>query len=61
MIVAILPLHSASCVTFCFFIIGWWVQCHVLHWNWCCTCWTRWKTDQCADSCCVRDAQLVSV
>ena len=24
----------------CYFVSGWWVQCHVLRQQWCCACWS---------------------
>ena len=45
----------------CCFVLGCWVQCHVLCQKWCCACWSRWNTESYAACCCTGDTQLGSV
>ena len=45
----------------CYFVLGWWVQCHVLCQQWCCACWSWWNTQSCEACCCTRDTRLGSV
>ena len=50
--------YSVDC---CFFVLGWWVQCHVLCQQWCCACWSWWNTQSYEACCCTGDTQLGSV
>ena len=45
----------------CCFVLGCWVQCHVLCQKWCCACWSWWNTKSYATCCCTGDTQLGSV
>ena len=45
----------------CCFVLGWWVQCHVLCQQWCCACWSWWNTQSYEVCCCTGDTQLGSV
>jgi len=45
----------------CCFVLGWWVQCHVLCQHWCCACWSWWNTQSYGARCCTGDTRLSSV
>ena len=45
----------------CCFVLGWWVQCHVLCQRWCCACWSWWNTLSYEACCCTGDIQLGSI
>jgi len=45
----------------CCFVLGWWVQCHVLCQQWCCACWSWWNIQSYEACCCTGDARLGSV
>ena len=53
--------NSQKCYSVdCCFVLGCWVQCHVLCQQWCCACWSWWNT-QSYEACCTGDTQLGSV
>jgi len=49
------------CSVDCCFVLGWWVQCHVLCQQWCCACWSWWNTESYEACCCTGNTQLGSV
>ena len=54
--------NSQKCYSVdCCFVLGWWVQCHVLCQQWCCACWSWWNTQSYEACCCTGDARLGSV
>ena len=54
--------NSQKCCSIdCCFVLGWWVQCHVLCQQWCCACWSWWNTQSYEAFCCTGDAQRGSV
>jgi len=51
--------NSKKCYSVdCCFVLGWWVQCHVLCQQWCCAWWNTESYEAC---CCTGDTQLGSV
>jgi len=42
----------------CCFLLGWWVQCHVLCQQWCCACWCWWHTESYEAWCSTGDTEL---
>ena len=54
--------NSQNCYSVdCCFMLGWWVQCHVLCQQWCCACWSWWNTQSYGACCCTGDTQFGSV
>jgi len=54
--------NSKKCYSVdCCFVLGWWVQCHVLCQQLCCACWSWWNTESYEACCCTGDTQLGSV
>jgi len=54
--------NSKKCYSVdCCFVLGWWVQCHVLCQQWCCACCSWWNTQSYEACCCTGDTQLGSV
>jgi len=43
------------------FVLGWWVQCHVLCQQSCCACWSWWNTQSYEACCYTGDTRLGSV
>jgi len=49
------------CSVDCCFVLGWWVECHVLCQQWYCACWSWWNTLSYEACCCTGDTRLGSV